>query len=444
MRAKCYHAIAILSLFVTGTRQFNNMVISWIVNLAWSLASVVWAELIRDIYHVLAHIWPALYRLHVWHHRVFRQDYTPVSEAIYRQAHWYNDVPEALVMLGFSLGFWQAVHYWQPQQSGFTLVGCVYTLGFLLSAIARGLGINGIDQLTDLTHLPGEFSTPPSRWFVNRPYHWRHHFDNQNAYFCGTFTALDQLMGTALSLKGKTVAVTGASGTLGTALLRQLHQANSKTIALTSQAQTVSIEVEKESIPVKTVTWKVGEEAQLTDLLKTVDILILNHGINVHGERTPEAIAQSYEVNTFSSWRLMELFLKTVKTNSQIARKEVWVNTSEAEVSPAFSPLYELSKRTLGDLITLRRLDAPCVIRKLILGPFKSNLNPIGIMSADKVAKKIVKQAQSDVRTIIITINPLTLLFFPIKEFWVSSYFKLFSRPEASSTASLTQIKDHH
>jgi short-subunit dehydrogenase len=441
MSSKCYHAIAILYQFITGTRQFNHMLISWIVNLAWGLASVVWVELVRDIYHVLAHLWAPLYRLHVWHHRVFRRDFTPVNETIYRQAHWYNDVPEALVMLAFSLGFWQAVHYWQPQQSNFALVGCVYTSGFLLSAIARGMGIHGMDELTDLTHLPGEFSTPPSRWLVNRPYHWRHHFDNQNAYFCGTFTALDQFMGTALSLKGKTVAVTGASGTLGTALLQQLQAANAKIIALTSQPQTVTIEGEKESISVKTVTWKVGEEEQLAELLETVDILILNHGINVHGERTPEAITQSYEVNTFSSLRLLELFLKTVKTNIQVARKEVWVNTSEAEVSPALSPLYELSKRTLGDLITLRRLDAPCVIRKLILGPFKSNLNPIGVMSAEKVAQKIVKQAQSDVRTIIVTINPLTFILFPIKEFCVSTYFKLFSRPKKSASVPLTQIE---
>ncbi|MDJ0689279.1 MAG: hypothetical protein QNJ41_12290 [Xenococcaceae cyanobacterium MO_188.B32] len=40
----------------------------------------------------------------------------------------------------------------------------------------------------------------------------------------------------------------------------------------------------------------------------------------------------------------MELFFKTVKTNEDIVRKEVWVNTSEAEVNPAFSPLYELSR----------------------------------------------------------------------------------------------------
>ena len=162
--------------------------------------------------------------------------------------------------------------------------------------------------------------------------------------------------------------------------------------------------------------------------LEKIDILILNHGINVHGERTVDAIAKSYQVNTFSSLELMELFFKTVRTNEEIARKEVWVNTSEAEVNPAFSPLYELSKRALGDLVTMRRLDAPCVVRKLILGPFKSNLNPIGVMSADWVAKQIVNLAVRDVRNIIVTVNPVTFVALPIKEFFVSIYFKLFSR----------------
>jgi hypothetical protein len=199
-------------------------------------------------------------------------------------------------------------------------------------------------------------------------------------------------------------------------------------MALTSREQSVSLTVKGENIPVKTMTWQVGQESDLAAILETVDILILNHGINVHGERTADAIAQSYEINTFSSWRLMELFFSTVRTNEEMATKEVWVNTSEAEASPAFSPLYELSKRALGDLVTLRRLDAPCVVRKLILGPFKSNLNPIGVMSGDWVAKQIVNLAVRDMRNIIVTINPLTFVTFPIKQFFVGLYFKLFSR----------------
>ena len=398
------------------------------IGLAIAFFSVVWVELVRDFYHVLSHLWQPLYRLHVWHHKVFRRDLSTVSDTIYRQAHWYNDVPEALVMLAFSLLFWSFASSLSFAPQWLAGTGTLYTLSFLLGAIARGTGIPYADELTDITHLPGDFTSLPASWLVNRPYHWRHHFDNQNAYFCGTISLVDKLMGTALSLKGKKIAVTGASGSLGQALLKQLHLKGAKVTALTSSQSNLVLEIEGKEVPIKTLTWQVGKEAELAAALEKIDILILNHGINVHGERTEEAIAKSYEINALSCWRLMELFCQTVRTNEDIVRKEIWVNTSEAEVNPAFSPLYELSKRTLGDLVTLRRLDAPCVIRKLILGPFKSNLNPIGIMSAEWVAKQIVNLAQRDIRNIIVTINPITMILFPCKEFCVSIYFKLFTK----------------
>lgn len=401
--------------------------IALIIWVCAAFLSILWVELVRDSYHTISHHWPPLYRLHVWHHKVFRRDLSVVSEAIYRQAHWYNDLPEATVMLLLSL-FPPAIAYFYhlPYQSAAWL-GSIYTLTFLASAVARGLGNTYISELTDVTHRPGDFETLPANWLVNRPYHWRHHFDNQNAYYCGTFTFLDKLMGTALSLKGKKIAVTGASGTLGKALLKQLHLVGANVTALSSKNEQITIDVNGELLPIKTLTWEVGKEADLEAHLAKIDILVINHGVNVNQERTKEAIATSYEVNTFSAWRLMELFLSKVITNEDKVRKEVWINTSEAEVNPAFSPLYELSKRAIGELITLRRLDAPCVIRKLILGPFKSNLNPVGVMSGDWVAKQIVKQAKSDVRNIIVTINPITFVAFPIKEFLTSTYFKLFS-----------------
>jgi hypothetical protein len=395
---------------------------------AIALTAILWVELVRDFYHFISHYWQPLYRLHNWHHRVFRPDLSVISESIYRKAQWYNDVPESLVMLCLSL-----VPVWLASQLALSYgwvswLGTIYTLSFLGGAIARGLGIPGVDAITDITHLPGEFATIPGDWFVNRPYHWRHHFDNQKAYYCGTFTLFDKLMGTALSLKGKTIAVTGASGSLGQSLLKHLHQRGAKVIALTSQTEVISIEVAQEKLPVNTITWKTGQEDELQAILTKIDILIINHGINVHGDRDKEAIAQSYEVNTFSVWRLLELFLTTVKTNEDKVKKEVWINTSEAESLPCFSPLYELSKRTIGDLVTLRRLDAPCIIRKLILGPFKSNLNPIGVMSADWVAQQILNLAQRDIRNIIVTINPITFVAFPVKEFAQATYFKLFTK----------------
>ncbi|KKI99581.1 bifunctional sterol desaturase/short chain dehydrogenase [Prochlorothrix hollandica] len=405
------------------------MITLGIETIGLGFGSIVWAEVVRDIYHSLAHVWTPLYRLHVWHHKAFRADLEIVDPEIYRRSQWCNDVPECFVMLAAGLGAWALAYGVVPLGHWGMVVGLVYTLGFLGGAVARGTGSKVAHDLTDLTHLPGAFTAPPAPWFVNRTYHWRHHFDNQKAYYSGTFTLVDQILGTALSLKGKTIAVTGASGTLGQALLGELRRKGAKVIALTSRPQPVSLsQPGGQPQPLPTVTWTVGQEAALAETLATVDILVLNHGVNVQGDRTPAAIETSYEVNTFSQWRLLELFLGTVRTNAQMACKEVWVNTSEAEVNPAFSPLYELSKRTLGDLVTLRRLDAPCVMRKLILGPFRSDLNPVGVMSADWVAKQVVNLAQRDFRNIIVTINPLTYGLFPLKELAVSLYFRLFSR----------------
>jgi len=397
----------------------------WIGVGAVALASILWAEIVRDVRHWLAHRWPWLMPKHILHHRLFRPDLSVVDAQLYRESQWHHDVPEAATMILAGIP-WVVVLGWGSWLYGLAAtVGILYSASFWVAGMLRGYGLA---LETDITHRPGPFPVPPSQWHVNRAYHWRHHFDDTNAYFCGTLTLVDRLMGTSLSLKGKRVAVTGASGTLGRALLKHFHQQGAKVIALSSHSDSVHIEVDGQIQPVETVRWQVGQEGSLAELLERVDILVLNHGFNVHGDRDPEAIRQSYAVNTFSSWRLMELFFQTVRGNPEMATKEVWVNTSEAEASPAFSPLYELSKRALGDLVTLRRLDAPCTVRKLILGPFKSQLNPIGVMSGDWVAAQILAQAKRDCRNIIVTINPLTYLLFPLKELAVSTYFRLFSR----------------
>ncbi len=379
----------------------------------WGAIALLMAEVVRDVYHAVSHYWPPLMRLHNWHHRAYKKDFTSVSPELYRQAQLHNDVPEAIVMSGALAGLAISTGI-----SGLWL-GSLYGLGFLMAAIARA---QGWLLSTDLTHEPGELTTIPSNWRVNRTYHWRHHFDDTNAYFAGSFTLIDKLMGTAVSMKGKTVAVTGASGTMGRALLGELARQKARPIALTTSPDATF----GENVPCW--QWQPGAEADLREALKKVDILILNHGLNGHGDRTPEAIQAALEANALSGWRLMEVFFSTVETSPQRANKEVWVNTSEAEVSPAFSPLYEVSKRLMGDLVTLRRLDAPCVVRKVILGPFKSNLNPIGVMSAEWVAWAVVTLAKRNVRNIIVTINPLTYLIFPFRELGKGIYFRLFSR----------------
>lgn len=217
---------------------------------------------------------------------------------------------------------------------------------------------------------------------------------------------------------------------MGRALMSELSKRGARIIALTTSPDasfqiTDSDNQEKKEIEV--ITWQLGHEAALRDRLQTVDILILNHGVNVLGARDSASIYKSYEVNTFSVFRWIDMFLETVESSLN-STKEIWVNTSEAEVNPAFSPLYELSKRAIGDLVTLRRLDNFCTIRKLILGPFKSDLNPYGVMSGGFVAWAIAFLAQLGLHDIIVTINPITFIAYPVKEVWRSLYFRLFSR----------------
>ncbi|NJL98076.1 MAG: bifunctional sterol desaturase/short chain dehydrogenase [Synechococcaceae cyanobacterium SM2_3_2] len=408
-----------------GWLSLNWLLRDGFSSLLWLLGSLLLAEITRDILHWLAHRYPTHFVDHYIHHRVFRKDLTVTDPQLYRQSQLRHDVPESLAMMVATALLWGLATWRDPAHASASGIGVLYAFSFLIGGFSRG---QGLALESDLTHRPGAFASPPSRWFVNRTYHWRHHFDDPNAYYCGTLTLLDRVMGTSLSLKGKTVAVTGSSGTLGKALLKRFYAQGSRLIALTSGQDPVTIEVDGNSLTVETIYWQVGQEQALQETLQRVDILVINHGTNPHDQRSPAAIQQAYEVNTFSAWRLLELFLTTVKTNADIARKEVWVNTSEAEIMPAFSPLYELSKRALGDLVTLRRLDAPCVIRKVVLGPFKSTLNPIGILSADWVAGQIIGQAKRDWRTIIVTIYPYTFILIPWQEFWKSLYYRLFSR----------------
>lgn len=234
------------------------------------------------------------------------------------------------------------------------------------------------------------------------------------------------------------VAITGAGGSLGQALLRRWHSRGARLIALSSGSRPLQmVDDHGKPIPLQQVQWQVGAEAELAGLLAEVDVLVLNHGVNVYGDRSAAAVTRSLEVNALSSWRLLEQFAAVVSArpadpanDPKRPRAEVWLNSSEAEIQPAFSPLYELSKRLLGQLISLRALDlaGPRLrIRRLVLGPFRSPLNPFGVMSAGFVAGQVMAQARLGCDLIIVTPNPLTYILMPAATLSRWLYFRLLS-----------------
>ena len=251
------------------------------------------------------------------------------------------------------------------------------------------------------------------------------------------------------------MAITGASGALGQALLRRWHRCGAHLIALTHRTGTGEtaplrlLDSAGVEIPLEQVGWQCGEEAELVPLLARVDVLVLNHGVNPYGRRDPEALGLALEVNALSHWRLLELFAGEVARREPAApaaasspgrpMPEVWINTSEAEIQAALSPLYEISKRLLGQLLSLRALDLaspspgsggrPALrLRRLVLGPFRSDLNPYGVMSADWVAGEILRQADWNLGLIIVTINPLTYVLMPLATLSRWAYFRCFTR----------------
>ena len=132
-------------------------------------------------------------------------------------------------------------------------------------------------------------------------------------------------------------------------------------------------------------------------------------------------INKAIEINSLSHWRLIEIFENLALSNNSnnYIPKEVWVNTSEAEIQIAFSPVYEITKRLIGELVSLKKSNLlmekrnSFIIKKLILGPFKSKLNPQGIMSPEFVARKIIEKAEKDSYLIIVSPNPITYLLMP-------------------------------
>ena len=225
------------------------------------------------------------------------------------------------------------------------------------------------------------------------------------------------------------MAVTGASGSLGSALLLELHHQGAALVALTSSDQPLALtSAEGQAVPLEQVRWRCGEEQALRPVLERCDVLVINHGFNSHGNRSAEAVLRSLEVNALSSWRLLELFAAIASTDPAKAQtRELWMNTSEAEIQAAVSPLYEISKRLQGQLLSLRSLDlagSHLRLRRLVLGPFRSPLNPIGVMSAGFVAREILRQVGWNWGLVIVTPNPLTYLLMPLASVSRWLYFR--------------------
>ena len=228
----------------------------------------------------------------------------------------------------------------------------------------------------------------------------------------------------------KTIGITGASGALGVELTKLFRKKGYKVIGFTHSKEI--FEVNNET-PNQWVQWECGKELSLKNYLKEIDILILNHGIYCLTKKD-ENYENSIDINALSKFKFIKLFEEIALTNESKLTKEIWINTSEAEILPALNPSYEISKSLIGQLVSFKKnlLDKKTKekfkIKKIILGPFKSDLNPIGIMSPEFVSKIIYNLASMNLFLIIVSPNPLTYIVFPLKELYIFLYCQFLTK----------------
>ena len=224
----------------------------------------------------------------------------------------------------------------------------------------------------------------------------------------------------------KTIGITGAGGSLGKALTKKFKSSGYKIIGFTHNRNPPEL---LEEGPHEWVYWECGKEFLLENNLISIDILILNHGI--YESKSEQDLEKLIEINALSKLKILRLFEKISLSHSiDTSPREIWINTSEAEILPALNPCYEISKSLIGQAVTLKKnfydqnVSTNLIIKKVILGPFKSDLNPIGIMSPDLVASLILYVSNLSNYLIIVSPNPLTYILFPLREFYFYVYYQ--------------------
>ena len=222
----------------------------------------------------------------------------------------------------------------------------------------------------------------------------------------------------------KTIGITGAGGSLGKALTRKFSSHGYKIICFTHNRNPQRL---VEGGPNEWVYWECGKEFLLESSFNKIDILILNHGIY----DSKKDLEKSIEINATSKIKILKLFEKiSLSQSTDSSPKEIWINTSEAEILPALNPCYEISKSLIGQVVTFKKNfnnqneSTNLIIKKIILGPFKSDLNPIGIMSPELVANLIFYISKFSNYLIIVSPNPLTYILFPLREFYFFVYYQ--------------------
>jgi hypothetical protein len=223
------------------------------------------------------------------------------------------------------------------------------------------------------------------RVFVEASYHALHHI-HVDCYISSYTTLFDRLMGTCCQLRGRRIAITGASGALGKPMANLLSGAGADVTRIAFQRD-----------------YTYDDYSRLDAVLSRTDILVLCHGAKG---------ADAMQANCHSFVAIIERF-KSLTEGRQVPA-EIWAVGSESEIHPLFDPSkrdYQDSKRAFARHARRYYGDASIVYRHIVPAGYRSPLG-WGLISGDTVARISLFLIRRGFRYIPVTYTGFAFLNF--------------------------------
>lgn len=361
----------------------------------WFYAAIIFfsATVVFDVIHYLLHVWHdsrfALLRqfsmMH-WYHHEFLNRRLEIGPTFQKANIKYHVVPEYITQVSITL-----LYAFMFPWASVAIALSFETLVFVITLTVRGV---------DPNHLARRQLKRPSNFPIVGPHYHGYHHVYPYSYFSSYIKILDWILGAAMELKGKHVVISGASGGLGSALVKQLYQEG-----------VASIETLKYGMD-----YGPGDFSKIDAKLKSKDILILAHG----------AKQQAMWANCTSFQAISERYLELNKGGLTVP--EIWGAGSEIECHPAVLPAfydYKRSKRAYANWTKQFMSQQRVIYRHIVPAAFTSNMG-VGLMSSTFVAKVIIGRVKRDWRYIPITytgiawLNYIKYRLLPVSRRWLS------------------------
>lgn len=368
--------------------------------LALSATHVVVGSVIFDLVHWAAHqsgrwsnpILRGLARMHVAHHQYFDQRLNFNSSYSSRNLLYHLQL-ELFCQVAGSLVSWQLARVMALGMSPPSNQDIILALLFFFIRS----GIVAWDEGRDSNHISYKrLPKDPHSVMVGPEYHALHHIDPRG-YFGSMIRLVDWWFGTAVTLRGRRITITGASGAFGQALLKELGQERGPSIKTVHYGS----------------DWTYDNYHGLEDTLQNTDILVL-----AHGSKGPDA----FKANCESAVAIIDTFMRVRKPPRSMLLPEVWYVGSEAELHGAWTDDmrdYTDSKRAFVSFARTYYEDEKFIYRHIVPAAFSSKMGP-AIVSAGWAAKVCLWWIRRGARYVPVTYTGMALLNYFRFQYWVS------------------------